>query len=142
MSNVVGWKEWVALPDIGIKRLKCKVDTGAKTSALHAFEVEKFERQGQDWVRFSIHTDEHDPTDIQTGEALIQDVRPVTDSSGNVSTRFFIETTLEIGDARLSIPISLTNRDTMVFNMLLGRSALRKAKLMVDPNKSFLQGKK
>lgn len=142
MSNVVGWKEWVALPDIGIKRLKCKVDTGAKTSALHAFEVESFKKQGQDWVRFSIHTDEHDLTEVETGEALIQDIRTVTDSSGNMSTRFFIETTLEIGDLRLSIPISLTNRDTMVFNMLLGRSALRKAKLLVNPNKSFLQGKK
>ena len=142
MSDVVGWKEWVALPDIGIERLKCKVDTGAKTSALHAFDIEAFKKEGQDWVRFSIHTDEHDPSKIQTGEALVQDIRSVTDSSGNVSTRFFIDTTLEIGDQLLSIPISLTCRETMVFNMLLGRSALRKAELIVNPNKSFLQGKK
>lgn len=142
MPHTVGWKEWVALPDIGIERLKCKVDTGAKTSALHAFEVESFTKDQQNWVRFSIHTDEHDLSKIQNCEALIQDIRCVTDSGGNVSERFFIETTLEIGKHHFKIPISLTSRDTMAFNMLLGRSALRKAGFLVNPKKSFLQGKK
>lgn len=142
MSHMVGWREWVALPDIGIERLKCKVDTGAKTSALHAFEVETFEKDEQNWVRFSIHTDEHDLSKIQICEALIQDIRCVTDSGGNVSERFFIETTLEIGTHSLNIPVSLTSRDTMAFNMLLGRSALREAGFIVDPEKSFIQGKK
>ncbi|MBN2865214.1 MAG: ATP-dependent zinc protease [Thiotrichales bacterium] len=142
MSGMVGWQEWVALPDIGIERLMCKVDTGAKNSALHAFEVETFQKDGQDWVRFSIHTDEEDLSKVQVGEALIQDIRCVTDSGGNVTERFFIETTLEIGDIQLNIPVSLTSRDTMAFKMLLGRSALRAAGLIVDSRKSFLQGTK
>ena len=142
MSNIVGWREWLAMPDIGIERLKCKVDTGAKTSALHAFEVDAFKKDDQDWVRFSIHIDEHDLSKVQSCEALIQDVRQVTDSGGNITERFFIETTIEIGDLSLKVPVSLTSRDTMAFNMLLGRSALRKAGLIVDPDKSYLQGKK
>jgi len=142
MSDMVGWEEWVALPDIGIERLKCKVDTGAKNSALHAFEVDAFQKDEQNWVRFSIHTDEHDLSKVQVGEALIQDIRCVTDSGGNITERYFIETTLEIGDLRLSVPVSLTSRDTMAFKMLLGRTALRKAGLIVDPSQSFLQGKK
>ena len=142
MANIVGWCEWLAMPDIGIQRLKCKVDTGAKTSALHAFEVDTFKKDNQDWVRFSIHVDEHDLSKVQVGEALIQDVRQVTDSGGNITERFFIETTIEIGDLKLKVPVSLTSRDTMAFNMLLGRSALRKAGLIVDPDKSFLLGTK
>jgi len=142
MSNIVGWREWLAMPEIGIERLKCKVDTGAKTSALHAFEVDSFKKDDQDWVRFSIHIDEHDLSKVQTCEALIQDVREVTDSGGNITERFFIETLIEIGDLKISVPVSLTSRDTMAFNMLLGRSALRKAGFLVDSDKSFLQGKK
>jgi len=140
MSDMVGWQEWVALPEIGIERLMCKVDTGAKTSALHAFEVEPFQKGDQNWVRFSIHTDEDDLSKVQVCEAYVEDIRCVTDSGGNVTERFFIETTLEIGALQLKTPVSLTSRDTMAFKMLLGRSALRQAGLIVDPNKSFLQG--
>jgi hypothetical protein len=142
MSEAVGWREWVRLPDLGIQRLKCKVDTGAKNSALHAFEVASFEKHGQLWVRFSIHTDEHDLTQVQTCEAPVDDVRAVTDSGGNVTERYFIRTRIEIGEHRLNVPVSLTSRDTMAFKMLLGRSALRKGGLVVDPKKSFLQGHK
>lgn len=142
MSDKVGWEEWVALPDIGIERLKCKVDTGAKNSALHAFELDSFQKDDQNWVRFSIHIDEDDLSKVQTCEAQVQDIRCVTDSGGNITERFFIETTLEIGGHKLSIPVSLTSRDTMAFKMLLGRTALRKAALVVDPSQSFLQGKK
>ena len=142
MTDVVGWREWVALPDLGITALKCKVDTGAKNSALHAFEVEEFKKDNQSWVRFYIHIDEDDLSKVQTCEALIQDTRAVTDSGGNVTERYFINTTLEIGNLKYVIPVSLTSRDTMAFKMLLGRTAMRKAGLLVNPKKSFLQGKK
>lgn len=142
MPNTVGWCEWVRLPELGIERLECKVDTGAKNSALHAFEVEPFEKDGQEWVRFSIHTDNDDITQVKTCEAEVKDIRKVTDSGGNSTERFFIETALEIGDFSLQIPISLTSRDTMAFKMLLGRTALRKAGLIVNSAESFLQGVK
>lgn len=141
-NNIVGWREWVRLPELGIERLQCKVDTGAKNSALHAFEVESFQKNEQSWVRFSIHIDENDPTQIKTCEAEIKDIREVTDSGGNTSERFFIETILDIGGQKLPIPVSLTSRDTMAFKMLLGRTALREAKLIVHPTESFLQGVK
>ncbi|GAB6071173.1 ATP-dependent zinc protease [Thiomicrorhabdus hydrogeniphila] len=142
MSNVVGWREWVRLPELGIERLQCKVDTGAKNSALHAFEVEPFQKNEQNWVRFSIHIDENDPTQIKTCEAEVKDIRKVTDSGGNSTDRFFIETILEIGEHKLPIPVSLTSRDTMAFKMLLGRTALREASLIVHSDESFLQGTK
>lgn len=142
MKKPVGWREWISLPEIGILAMQCKVDTGAKTSALHAFKVDSFERDGQRWVRFSIHFDEMDLSKIQVCEAKVIDQRSVTDSSGNVSERFFIETLLEIGESRYPIQVSLTDRDTMKFNMLLGRTALRKGHFIVDPGKSYLQGRK
>ena len=142
MKNLVGWREWVSLPEIGILAMQCKVDTGAKTSALHTFKVDAFEREGQEWVRFSVHIDETDLCKVQVCEAKVQDKRSVTDSGGNVTERFFIETLLEIGESHYPIQVSLTDRDTMKFNMLLGRTALRKGRFIVDPSKSYLQGKK
>lgn len=141
MSHLIGWHEWVSLPDLGISALKCKVDTGAKNSALHAFEVIPFHNDlGEPWVRFSVHTDENDLTKIQVCEAKIIDERPVTDSGGNTTNRFFIKTRLHIGKKSYSIQISITNRDTMKFKMLLGRTALRKGHFLVDPGQSYLQG--
>lgn len=142
MKKLVGWREWISLPEIGILTMQCKVDTGAKTSALHAFKVDSFERDGQLWVRFSVHLDETDLRKIQVCEAKVIDKRSVTDSGGTVSQRFFIETLLEIGESHYLIQVSLTDRDTMKFNMLLGRTALRKGHFIVDPSKSYLQGKK
>jgi len=142
MSKTVGWREWIALPEIGIKALKCKVDTGAKNSALHAFEVHSFKREGELWIGFSIHTDERDNSIVQQCEAKVVATRQVTDSSGNSSERFFIETMLEIGHSRYPIQLSLTDRDTMKYNMLLGRTALRVGHFIVDPSHSYLQGKR
>jgi hypothetical protein len=142
MKKLLGWREWISLPEIGIIAMQCKVDTGAKNSALHAFKVDSFERDGQLWVRFSVHLDETDLSKIQVCEAKVIDQRSVTDSSGNFSERFFIETLLEIGESHYRIQVSLTDRDTMKFNMLLGRTALRKGHFIVDPGKSYLQGRK
>lgn len=141
MKNLVGWREWIALPDIGIVAMQCKVDTGAKTSALHAFKIECFDVNQEHWVRFSVHTDETDLNKVQVCEAKVVDQRSVTDSSGNTRQRFFIETRLEIGKSSYPIQVSLTCRDSLKFNMLLGRSALRKGHFIVDPSKSYQQGK-
>lgn len=138
-SKLIGWREKVRLPDIGIQQMTCKVDTGAKNSAIHAFQVEPFEKEGEAWIRFFVHTTPDDPTFSQICEAKITDQREVTDSSGNRSLRYFIETTVEIGNQRLLVPVSLTTRDTMAYKMLLGRTAIRRAGFWVNPAKSFLQ---
>lgn len=140
MEKIVGWKEVVSLPALGIASLKCKVDTGAKNSAIHAFEVKEFTQDGQRWVRFKVHTDDNNSEVFHECEAKVQDVRKVTNSGGYATNRFFIETEIQLGDYTIRAPMSLTSRDTMAFKMLLGRTALRKAGLLVDPSKEFLQG--
>ncbi len=140
MEKIVGWREWLTLPELGIKRLKCKVDTGAKNSALHSFEIIEFLKDDEQWIRFGIHIDEENPELVQYCESKVIDIRDVTDSGGNITSRYFIETEIEIGQSRLRVQMSLTSRDTMKFKMLLGRTALKKAGFIVNPSKSFLQG--
>lgn len=138
---LLGWREWVSLPQLGIRALKCKVDTGAKSSALHAFSIEEFYRDDQLWIRFGIHPRQKDETLVSWCEAAVTDVRQVTDSGGHTTERYFITTDIEIGDQRFPISMSLTNRDTMRFRMLLGREAMN-GRFLVNPAASYCQGKK
>jgi hypothetical protein len=133
----LGWREWVALPELGLKRIKAKVDTGARTSALHAFQVDEFSKDDQSWVRFKIHPKQR-RNDIETiCEAVIKDRRIVRDSGGHEELRLVIETMLEIGKDRWPIEVTLTSRDDMRFRMLLGRTAVRN-RAVVDPSRSYV----
>jgi len=140
-KRIAGWREWLALPDLGVEQIKAKLDTGARTSALHAFDIESFRRRGADWVRFAVHPMQRDDTFSLPAEARMVDVREVTNSGGGQEARFFIETRVVLGGEAWPIEIGLANRDEMGFRMLLGRTAM-KGHLMVDAARSFVIGKK
>ncbi|MGH8214373.1 MAG: ATP-dependent zinc protease family protein [Rhodanobacteraceae bacterium] len=132
---VFGWRERVALPRLGIGRIKAKLDTGARSSALHMDSLETFRRDGRDWLRFGLVTGRRPPCSVVC-EAPALDRRRVTDSSGNASVRWFIETEVVLGTLALGIEVSLTNRRGMLFPMLLGRTALA-GRALVDPARSY-----
>jgi len=136
--QTLGWREWGALPALGIDAIKMKVDTGAKTSCLHAFKLEPFERDGQEWLKIWVHPEQNSLTE-HCCEARIHDKREVTDSGGHTERRYVIKTRLQIGDFDRDVELTLTNRDSMKFRMLLGRQAMR-GQFLVNPDASFLLG--
>jgi len=138
---IVGWREQVALPDLGVAAIKAKIDTGARTSALHAFDVEPFRRGGRRWVRFRVHPDQRDAGLVVDAEAPLLDERMVRSSSGKQDLRPVIATTVELLGQRWPIELTLARRDVMGFRMLLGREALR-GRALVDPGHSFVTGRK
>lgn len=138
---MLGWREWLSLPAIGIPAIKAKVDTGAKTSALHAFKVEPFRHGGAEMVRFQIHPLQKRTDIVLTCEAPIVDQRVVTDSGGHREMRYVIQTTIALGTVSFEAELTLTDRDTMKFRMLLGRTAMAGI-FNVDPSASYLVGRK
>jgi len=135
----IGWREWLALPMLQIPAIKAKIDTGARTSALHAFFVEPFERNGMQMVRFGVHPLQK-RLDLEIiCEAPVKDYRAVSDSGGHREMRYVIETEVVLGDLKKHIEMTLTNRDNMRFRMLLGRTAM--AGMSVLPDRSYLTGR-
>ncbi|MBI4566794.1 MAG: ATP-dependent zinc protease [Planctomycetes bacterium] len=136
---LVGWREWVALPDLGILGIKAKIDTGARTSSLHAVDFHLLRRHGRWVVRFKVNPLQHTAIKTVEAEARMIGGRHVRNSSGQVDHRVVVETTLEMQGQRWPIELTLASRDTLGFRMLLGRQALR-GHAMVDPGRSFLTG--
>ncbi|MBL7002717.1 MAG: ATP-dependent zinc protease [Gammaproteobacteria bacterium] len=141
MSKVIGWREWVSLPDLGLNKIKAKIDTGARTSALHAFDVYIDDTSGEKLVRFKIHPKQHDLNIVIECVSPLIDEREVRDSGGHTETRYVIETQIAIGSLIHTAEVTLTNRDTMGFRMLIGRTAM-KDRYLVDPGASYLTRKR
>jgi hypothetical protein len=141
MTKVLGWREWVSLPELGIDRIKAKIDTGARTSALHAFNVRLEETANTKMVKFDIHPKQRDLDLVIECQAPLLEEREVRDSGGHSERRYVIETQIAIGGTVHSAEITLTNRDTMGFRMLIGRTAM-KGHYLVDPGRSFLTRKR
>ncbi len=140
--QIIGWREWIALPSLGIPAIKAKVDTGARTSALHTFYIEEYAVNGKPYVKFDIHPVQKRTDIVICCEAKVKDKRNVRDSGGHEEERYVIETDVKIGDFQEPIEVTLTSRDDMKFRMLIGRSALAYQKFCVDPNQSYLLGER
>jgi len=141
MTQLLGWREWVTLPDLGIPGIKVKIDTGARTSSLHAYFVEPYHEGEVEMVRFGVHPLPGREDIELTCRSPIKERRLVTDSGGHKEERFVIETTIQLGDHLRKIELTLTNRDSMKFRMLLGRRALQDLGLLVNSDRSYLIGK-
>jgi len=138
-KTIIGWREWVGLPDLGVSLIKAKIDTGAKTSALHAFEPEVFQKGDERWVRFKVHPVQGSDEAAIPCAARVAGEREVTSSNGQKEMRLFITTRLRIGPYKIPVELSLTNRDELGFRVLIGRVVMKK-RFLVDSGRSFAFG--
>lgn len=134
--TIIGFREWISLPELHLIALKAKIDTGAKTSSLHAFEIKLVKRGGKTFVKFKVHPIQKNLELVVTCAAPLVDRRVVTDSGGHKELRYVINTIIHIGSVKKVIELTLTNRGTMKYRMLLGREALKQ--FYIDPSQSYL----
>jgi len=139
-NTLAGWREWVQLPDVGIPWIKAKLDTGAQTSSLHAYAITEFDRDGADWVRFTVRPWQESTEDEAVVECPVHDRRRVRSSSGHVQDRFVVLMRVILVGREVLAEVTLSNRDQMGFRMLIGREALRHG-FDVSSAKSFLGGR-
>jgi hypothetical protein len=137
--KIMGWREWIALPNLNIPIIKAKIDTGARTSSLHAFRVKTYSERGAPMVQFCIHPLQRRRDIVVESHAPVVDYRVVSDSGGHRERRLVIVTPLLVGGIELPIEITLANRESMVFRFLLGRTAI--SPFLLDSSKSFLLGR-
>ncbi|MCA1789124.1 MAG: RimK/LysX family protein [Thioalkalivibrio sp.] len=140
-QRTVGWREWLALPELGIRRLQCKIDTGARTSALHALDLETFNRAGRPHVRFRLYPLHGDERTSISCSAAISDQRQIRSSNGQLERRYVIVTPMILGKVRQEIEITLADRGPMRFGMLLGRQSLIDGNWLVDPARAFVNNR-
>ena len=139
-SIIAGWREWVSLPGIGVPWLKAKLDTGARSSAIHAFDLDEFRQDGELWVRYSVHPWQRSGEDAVTAESRVLDRRTVRSSSGHSEERYVVHLDVSLVGHVVTAEMTLSRRDEMGFRMLIGREALRKG-FVVDPGRSYLGGR-
>lgn len=135
---LVGWREWAKLPDLSIPLIKAKIDTGAKTSVLHAYDIKIIKQTGKELAEFIVHPLQRNDKICRRCRAEIVGMRTIKSSSGHTEDRIVVRSPIQIGDYMWDINITLTNRDIMNHRMLIGREAM--SDLIVDPTKSFRQG--
>ncbi|MCM2348923.1 MAG: ATP-dependent zinc protease [Bacteriovoracaceae bacterium] len=138
-SKIIGWREWASLPELGLVAIKGKIDSGAKTSSLHAYDIEIEEKGGKTYVLFKVHPLQHDFSVVINCRALLVDRRQVTDSGGHKEERYVIRTSMVLAGVKKTIELTLTNRESMKYRMLIGRAALKH--YYIDPSQSYLSGK-
>ena len=137
---MAGWREWVQLPEVGVPWIKAKLDTGARTSSLHAYKITRFEKDGENWVRFRVRPWQESDEDEVVIECPVHDVRSIRSSSGHVQERYVVKMRLELLGRKVTAEVTLSNRDQMGFRMLIGRQALRR-RFVVDAGASFVGGR-
>lgn len=138
-SKIIGWREWVSLPDLGLVAIKGKIDSGAKTSSLHAYDIQTETKGSKTYVNFKVHPLQHDFNVVISCRALLVDQRTVTDSGGHKEERYVIRTPMVLAGVKKQIELTLTDRGSMKYRMLIGRAALRH--YYIDPSQSYLSGK-
>lgn len=139
-NTVAGWREWVGLPSLEVPWVKAKLDTGARTSAVHAFGLEEFESDGVPWVRYSLHPWQRSADDSVVAQSPILDRRGVRSSSGHTEERLVVMMELSLVGHLINAEMTLSRRDEMGFRMLVGREALRGG-FLVDPGRSYVGGR-